>query len=201
MKAVLTRRNFLQTSLLGGAGAMVISGNPGAGAPAQHPSNGICVTLANHWSYIGIGWQLGIESNVLSAMDAMEMADRPPHVKTGLNLDARAYEFMAEKFPEVAERLKKYLAAGKVELIGGSYGQPLGTMYSGESNIRQIVYGRETIRKALGYEMSTFLEEEEFTHPQIPQILVGAGYRYASQGERQVSDLSTPAAVPPVQPL
>ena len=110
----------------------------------------------------------------------MEMADRPPHVKTCINMDARAYEFMAEKFPEVAERLKKHLAEGKVELIGGTYGQPMGTILSGESNIRQIVVGRETIRKALGYEMVTFLEEEEFSHPQLPQILAGAGYRFAS---------------------
>ena len=101
-------------------------------------------------------------------------------MKTCINLDARAYEFMAEKFPEVAARLKKYLAAGKVELIGGTYGQPMGTTIGGESNIRQMVVGRETIRKALDYEMVTFLEEEEFTHPQIPQIGRSAGFRYAS---------------------
>ena len=77
---------------------------------------------------------------------------------------------MAEKFPEVTERLKKYLAAGKVELIGGTYGQPMGTTIGGESNIRQIVVGREMIRKTLDYEMTTFLEEEEFTHPQVPQL-------------------------------
>jgi alpha-mannosidase len=117
---------------------------------------------------------------VLSATDAMEMADRAPHVKTCLELDALAYKLMAEKFPEVPARLKKYLAADKVEVIGGTYGQPLGTMFSGESNIRQLVYGRETIRKALDYEVATFLDEEEFSHPQIPQIALGAGYRYAS---------------------
>ena len=67
-----------------------------------------------------------------------------PHVKTCLEMDALAYELMAEKFPEVAARLKKYLAEDKVEMIGGTYGQPMGTMFSGESNIRQLVYGRET---------------------------------------------------------
>ncbi len=149
-------------------------------AGAAETSAGLCVTICNHWSYIGIGWQLGIESCVLSVMDAMEMADRPPHAKTCLNLDARAYEVMAEKFPAVTERLKRYLADGKVELIGGTYGQPMGTTISGESNVRQIVVGRETIRKALGYEMVTFLEEEEFTHPQVPQMAAGAGFRYAS---------------------
>ena len=180
MKEEITRRNFLQVSLAGGAGAAFFAPSPVALAPAANAADSICVTLANHWSYIGIGWQLGLESCVLSVVDAMEMADRPPGVKTLINQDARSYEFMAEKFPEITERLKKYLAAGKVELVGGSYSQPMATMYSGESNIRQVVYGRETIRKALGYEMVTFLEEEEFSHPQLPQILVGAGFRYAS---------------------
>jgi alpha-mannosidase len=180
MSKTLTRRDFLRSGLAAGTGVILAGpGLAGVSRAADAPQ-GVCVTLCNHWSYIGIGWQLGIESNVLSVTDAMEMADRPPHVKTCINLDARAYEFMAEKFPEVAQRLKKYLAEGKVELIGGSYGQPMGTMFGGESNIRQIVVGRETIRKALDYEMVTFLEEEEFTHPQIPQIVAGAGFRYAS---------------------
>jgi alpha-mannosidase len=181
MKTNLTRRTFLETCAAGGAGA--IAGLPlfaRRAAAAEEQAAGVCLTICNHWSYIGIGWQLGIESCVLSVTDAMEMADRPPHVKTCVNLDARAYEFMAEKFPEVTERLKPYLAAGKVELIGGTYGQPMGTTISGESNIRQIVMGREVIRKSLGYDMATFLEEEEFTHPQIPQITKLAGFRYAS---------------------
>ena len=56
----------------------------------------------------------------------------------------------------------------------------MGAMYSGESNIREIAWGRETIRKALGYEMVTFLLEEDFSHPQVPQLVVGAGFKYAS---------------------
>jgi hypothetical protein len=149
-------------------------------AASNAASTGLCVTVANHWSYIGIGWQLGLESCVLSVIDSLELADRPPGIKTCINLDARAYELLSERYPAVTERLKKYLSAGKVELVGGTYSQPMGTGISGESNIRQIVYGRETIRRCLGYEMTTFLEEEEFSHPQVPQILNGAGYKYAS---------------------
>jgi hypothetical protein len=180
MKESISRRRFLGAGLLGGTGAAFFFPAEGFPAKATETREGICVTLCNHWSYTGIGWQLGIESCVLSATDAMEMADRVPHVKTCLELDALAYEFMAEKFPEVAARLKKYLAADKIEVIGGTYGQPLGAMFSGESNIRQLVYGRETIRQALDYEVATFLDEEDFSHPQIPQIALGAGYRYGS---------------------
>ena len=180
MPTIMTRRGFLRTGLAGGAGALLAWPTLVRIAAAAEGTTGLCLTICNHWSYIGIGWQLGIESCVLSATDAMEMADRPPFAKTCINLDARAYEFMAEKFPEVTERLKKYLAAGKVELIGGTYGQPMGTTISGESNIRQIVVGREVILKTLGYPLATFLEEEEFTHPQIPQLVKLAGFRYAS---------------------
>lgn len=179
-KDQITRRDFVKLSVVGGVTTILPSLTGGLPGQAAASEEGICITLCNHWSYIGIGWQLGIESCVLSAEDAMGMADRSPHVKTCLELDARAYEFMAEKFPEVAERLKKYLAEDKVELIGGTYSQPMGTMFSGESNIRQLVYGRNTIRKALDYEVTTFLDEEEFSHPQIPQIALGAGYTYAS---------------------
>ncbi len=174
MSKLPSRRRFLKLSLAGGIGGAVAlplwTHTAGAAAP-QGPD--FCVALYNHWSYIGIGWQLGIESCVLAVTDAMEMVDREPHVKTCLEMDARCYEFMAEKFPEVAARLVKNLAAGKLELIGGSYAQPMGTTIGGESNIRQIVVGRETIRKALGYNMTTMLHEEEFTHPQLPQLCAG----------------------------
>ncbi len=179
-KSSFSRRDFLQTGLLGGAGAALLGPSLLSGvALAAETSDSFCVALCNHWSYIGIGWQLGIESCVLSVTDAMELFDRA-HVKTCINLDARAYEFMAEKFPEVAAKLKKYLAAGNVELIAGTYGQPMGTTIGSESNIRQMVVGRATVRKALDYELVTFLEEEEFTHPQVPQLAALAGYRYAS---------------------
>jgi alpha-mannosidase len=176
----LTRRSFLRTGFAGAAGLVLVGRWADRGATGAEASAGVCLTICNHWSYIGIGWQLGLESCVLSVTDAMEMADRPPHAKTCLNLDARAYEFMAEQFPEVTARLKLYLAAGRVELIGGTYGQPMGTTIGGESNIRQIVFGREVIRRALDYDLVTFLEEEEFTHPQIPQLARQAGFRYAS---------------------
>jgi hypothetical protein len=176
----LNRRDFVKAGLLCGTSAAFLNFPGRLLADATQSPDSFCVALCNHWSYTGIGWQLGIESCVLSAIDAMGMADLAPHVKTCIEWDALAYEFMAEKFPEVADQLKRYLAAGKIELIGGTYGQPLGTMFSGESNIRQIVLGRNTILKALDYEMVTFLDEEEFSHPQIPQIVLGAGYRYAS---------------------
>ncbi len=43
-----------------------------------------------------------------------------------------------------------------------------------------IIYSHQVIRKALGVEIESFLEEEEFSHPQLPQILNAAGVKYTS---------------------
>ncbi|MBP5308627.1 MAG: hypothetical protein J6Z34_05800, partial [Clostridia bacterium] len=138
------------------------------------------VILANHWSFTGIGWQLGIESCRASVEDSLNLADKDPAVKVCINLDARAYAAIRKYYPETAERLSKYLKEGKTEIVGGTYGQPMGSMMGNESVIRQITEGRKAVKEAVGYDMVSFLEEEEFTFPQLPQILVKSGYKYAS---------------------
>ena len=93
MAKLVSRRRFLEASLKAGSGAAVLFPAAGIFAKATASpggSQGICVTLCNHWSYTGIGWQLGIESDVLSVMDGMEIFDRPPHIKTCIEMDARA---------------------------------------------------------------------------------------------------------------
>ena len=173
----MQRRKFLKLSLAGLSTA-ALARIPAFSADAS--PHGFCFMIGNHWSYIGIGWQLGIESCALSVLDSLNIADTAPGAKTCINLDARAYEFLAQEYPLLCERLKKYLAEDKVEIIAGSYSQPMATLFSGESSIRQIVVGHEIIRKALGVEVESFLEEEEFSHPQLPQILTAAGVKYTS---------------------
>lgn len=175
----MQRRKFLKLGLAG-AGAVASAALPRFAFSADEAADGFCFMMGDHWSYIGIGWQLGIESCALSVLDALNIAEAAPHAKTCINLDARAYEFLAQEYPLLCERLKKYLAEDKVELIAGSYSQPMATLFSGESSIRQIVVGHEVIRKALGVEVESFLEEEEFSHPQLPQILNAAGVKYTS---------------------
>jgi len=141
------------------------------------------MTIANHWSYVGIGWQSGLESCAQSLCDSMAMADYEPSVKTCVNMDAGAFELLAEHYPEVIARFRRYVQAGKVEVVGGSYGQPMGSMNSGESNLRQMTYGQQAVQLSLGVPIDTFLEEEEFSHPQIPQLAKLAGYQFASQAQ------------------
>ena len=67
----------------------------------------------------------------------MELADRPPHAKTCLNLDARAYEFMAERFPEIADRLRaEILTKPRVHLA------PPGTLPVSEGKAKRVIDNR-----------------------------------------------------------
>lgn len=176
----LSRRDFLHAGVAGSAGAILVW--PGSSRAADAPQD-FCATICDHWSYTGIGWSSGLETCAQSITDCLAMADYTPSVKSCINLDALAYAMVAESYPDVAQRLKQYLKEGKVEIIGGTYGQPMGSMVSGESNIRQLVVGQETIQESLGVLVSSFLEEEEFTHPQLPQLLKQAGYRFASTAQ------------------
>ena len=72
MEEKMNRRNFLASSLLGGASVALGLPVSGEGTQEGQAAEGVCVTLASHWSYIGIGWNLGLESCVLSVTDAME---------------------------------------------------------------------------------------------------------------------------------
>ena len=161
--------------------------------PATAPA--ACVTFCDHWSYTGIGWQLGVESDALSLNDAMNLYDACGG-KTCIDFDTRAYEKLQEAYPEVLARFRKYLSDRRLEVTGGTYGQPMGSMFSGESDIRQVAFGVADLKRLLGYRPTTFLNEEDFTFPQLPQILRSAGYRYASLAQL---DTWGRAGCPPMQ--
>jgi hypothetical protein len=140
------------------------------------------LTSANHWSYIGLGWTLGVES-VVESVEQMLTVSEAAGVRFAIEFDARSYEKLAECYPAVLRRLRDAVNEGKFEIVGGSYSQPLASLISGESAIRQLVIGREIVRRLLGVEVETFLHEEEFAHPQVPQLLLKAGYRFASMAQ------------------
>jgi len=86
----------------------------------------LLMVIANHGSYIGIGWTTGVESCAASLNDSMAVCGQPWGLRTCINLDAAAYEIVEEYYPEVIDRLKDYLKKGLVEIIGGTYSQALG---------------------------------------------------------------------------
>lgn len=147
--------------------------------------------LCNHWTEGGIGyafpvgWYAGKKyekgfSSVYTVEKMLDAADEYPTVKASMELDAYTYEVLSRIAPETVARLKEYIAAGKASVEGGTYGQPLGQDYGWEFNIRQLTLGRKTIQKYLDTDVRAFLVEEQWFHPQMPQLLLKSGFQYAS---------------------
>jgi alpha-mannosidase len=153
---------------------------PHAPVPVDdHERQPLYYTFGNHMHWVDMEWLWGYHVLPGSVRDMLALC-REAGVKGNINFDAVGYEKMAAQAPEALAELRQAIADGTIEVVGGSYAQPYGLFQGGESNVRQRVYGARAIRRVLGVWPQTFWEEEFDFFPQLPQILSGAGFRYAS---------------------
>lgn len=147
--------------------------------------------FCNHWTQSGIGfafpsgWYNGKKydktfSSAYTIHKMLDAADDYPGLKASMELDAYTYEEVLKEDPQCIERLKEYIRLGKAGVDGGTYGQPFGQDYGWEPNIRHLTVGRETVARILDYDVKAFLVEEQWFHPQLPQLLLQSGFKYAS---------------------
>lgn len=88
------------------------------------------------------------------------------------------YEWVLENEPELFERIKKLVKAGKWRIMGGWYLQPDCIMPCGESIIRQIRVGNEFFKKHFGTLPKTSIGFDAFGHSRgMVQILKKCGYK------------------------
>jgi len=106
---------------------------------------------------------------------ACQRPDRP----VVFEFDAHAYEDMARRAPAAVAKMRWALACGALEVVNGTYGQPLSQTISGECNLRHFFYGLRAIRRVLGVDVRYYLSQEPLFFPQLPQILKGFGYEGA----------------------
>ncbi|WP_431893903.1 NEW3 domain-containing protein [Nonomuraea sp. bgisy101] len=78
--------------------------------------------------------------------------------------------------PERRADLRRLMAEGRVELMGGTYNEPNTNLTGAETTIRNIVYGIGYQRDILGGEPRTAWQLDAFGHdPQFPGYLAAAG--------------------------
>jgi alpha-mannosidase len=90
---------------------------------------------------------------------------------------AVSYQWMEQEYPELFARIQIAVANGKWELIGGMWVEPDGNLPSGESLIRQILYGQEYFREKFNRQVKiAWLPDTFGFHWQMPQILLKSGF-------------------------
>lgn len=141
-------------------------------APVRKP---LWFTFGNHMHWVDMEWLWGAEVLPGSARDMLRLC-REAGVRGNLNFDGAGYERMAAQHPEALAELRAAVAAGTIEAVGASYGQPYGLFQGGESNVRQRSFGARAVLRLLGARPHAFWEEEFDFFPQLPQLLRGCGF-------------------------
>jgi alpha-mannosidase len=93
--------------------------------------------------------------------------------------EPQAYEFVKLHYPDVYEKVKEMVKEGKWELVGGMWLEPDCNIPSGESFVRQLLYGKRFFMEEFGIETKIeWLPDVFGFSAALPQILKKAGMDY-----------------------
>ncbi len=89
------------------------------------------------------------------------------------------YERLKERYPTVYDEVRQRVREGRWEPIGAMYVEPDGNLPSGESFVRQLLFGKRFLQEEFGVDALTCWLPDVFgILYTLPQILRKAGVRY-----------------------
>lgn len=88
-------------------------------------------------------------------------------------------ETVKNDYPDLYEKVKAAVKNGNIVVEGGAWVQPDTNMISGESMIRQFMFGKNFIMNEFGYDSKVFWLPDSFgISASLPQIMKGCGIKY-----------------------
>lgn len=93
---------------------------------------------------------------------------------------AAAYnEWIADKYPDMNDEIKKRIKEGRWEIVGGMWVEPDLNMPDGESLVRQLLVGKRWYKKNYGVDVRIGWNPDSFGYTwQLPQIYKKSGVDY-----------------------
>ena len=89
---------------------------------------------------------------------------------------AQLYAWIEDEAPDLFERVRRRVAEGRWEPVGGMWVEPDCQIPSGESIVRQLLYGQEYFQDRFGRRSKVAWLPDTFGFsPAVPQLLRGAG--------------------------
>src|SRR5215470_16090389 len=117
-----------------------------------------------------------LDVGLINILKAIRLLQEYPEYKFALDQVAYFRPFL-ERYPEEAAAFRKFMAEGRLEIVGGMDVMPDDVKPGGELFVRQIQYGKRYCRERLGVDVDVAWMVDTFGHhPQLPQILSLAGY-------------------------
>ena len=122
---------------------------------------------------------------------AKSLMDRYPEFKFMLS-QPNLYRYLKEEAPEKYAELKALAAEGRWEPEGAMYVEPDCNLTSGESLVRQIIFGKRFFREEFGVESRALFLPDVFGYSAaLPQILKKSGVDYFITSKISWNDTNT----------
>src|SRR5215831_7035453 len=112
-----------------------------------------------------------LESGLPNILRALYLLRRYPEYRFVLDQVAYIRPFL-ERYPEAAEEFRKFVAEGRLQIVGANDVMLDVNIPSGESWIRQVLYGKGYCKRELGLDVKVGWAIDTFGHhAQMPQLL------------------------------
>lgn len=133
-------------------------------------------------SHIDLAWLWPIRETIRKAArtfsTVLDLMDRYSDYKFGAS-QAQLYLWVKKHYPVLYTRIKEKIKQGRWELHGGLWVEADGNVPSGESLIRQFLYGKRFFRDEFGIDVKSLWLPDTFGYPSaIPQIMKTCGADY-----------------------
>lgn len=141
--------------------------------------NIILVTCTSHIDMPWV-WRLPESIDVWknTSKDVLDLMDKYPDFNF-VQGSAQGYKWMEDIHPYVFEGIKRRVADGRWKIVGGMWVEPDCNMPSGESLVRNILYGKRYFRERFGVDPKIAFIPDSFGYAaSLPQIFVKSGFDY-----------------------
>ena len=130
-------------------------------------------------SHIDAAWRWRMPETVKVCRNTFStmiyLLDRNPDFRFARS-SALYYQWMQEYYPELFAEIKRQVAHGAWEIVGGQVIEPDFNLPSGESLVRQFLYGKRYFRDQFGVDVKVGFAPDSFGFAHsLPQILKKSG--------------------------
>lgn len=139
------------------------------------------------------GWQAGLDEALATCRTACDLLDRDPEFIFTRG-EAWVYRQIAELDPELFDRIRRHVAAGRWEIASGWWLQPDCNLPSGHGFERQIDLGKRFFLKEFGQFPAYGYNVDSFGHAAtLPGFMRAAGQRFYVMMRPQEYERALPA--------
>src|SRR5262245_57921434 len=166
-----------------GATVALLFSNPLAGAEPSEQASG-ATNRPTFWLIPHTHWEGAVfktreeylEVGLPNILTAVRLLKENPNYRFTLDQVAYFKPFL-ERYPEEADAFRKFIAEGRLQIVGGMNVMPDDNMPNGESFVRQMLYAKRYCQRELGVDVKVgWLLDTFGHHAQMPQLLKLAGY-------------------------